>query len=109
MVVGSLAGIAGPAIQGLVSRSVSAREQGTVLGALASIASLTGVIGPLLGTQLFAYFTAPERTAPVPGAAFLVAAVLSLAGLLAAVRSFRRSSDREPEQEIPLELQGAPL
>lgn len=109
MVVGSLAGIAGPAIQGLVSRSVSAREQGTVLGALASIASLTGVIGPLLGTQLFAYFTAPERTEPVPGAAFLVAAVLSFAGLLAAVRSFRRSSDREPEQEVPLELQGAPL
>src|SRR5690625_5496952 len=80
IVVGSLAGIAGPAIQGRVSRSVSAREQGTVLGALASIASLTGVIGPLLGTQLSAYFTAPEPAAPVPGAAFLVAAVPSLAG-----------------------------
>lgn len=109
MVVGSLAGIAGPAIQGLVSGSVSATQQGTVLGALASVASLTGVVGPLLGTQLFAHFTAPDIATPVPGVAFMAAAVLSFIGLVAAVRSFNRRSGQEPEPEIPAEAQPAAL
>jgi MFS transporter, DHA1 family, tetracycline resistance protein len=34
LLVGGLGGIAGPAIQGLISRSVSDQEQGAVLGAL---------------------------------------------------------------------------
>lgn len=102
MVIGSLAGIAGPAIQGLVSRNVSPREQGTVQGALASVASLTGVIGPLLGTQLFAYFTAPGSENPLPGAPFILAAVLSFIGLLAALRAFRtRPGAEEGDRQMP--------
>lgn len=90
MVVGSLAGITGPAVQGLVSGSVSQKEQGTVQGALASIASLTGVVGPLLGTQVFAFFTGPAVAVSQPGMPFLVGAALSLTGLLAAARTFGR-------------------
>lgn len=105
MVIGSLAGIAGPAIQGLVSRNVSPREQGTVQGALASVASLTGVVGPLLGTQLFAFFTAPDTANPLPGAPFMLAAALSFVGLLAALRAFRRrpgdEGDDQPVQPAP--------
>lgn len=100
MMAGSLAGIAGPAVQGLVSRSVSAQEQGSVQGALASLASLTGVVGPLLGTQVFAFFTGPAVAVSQPGMPFLVGAVLSFAGLLAAARAFGRQQ-RGPELQEP--------
>ena len=85
MVVGSLGGIAAPALQGRISRSVSDAEQGTVQGALASLGSLAAVVSPLLATSLFAAFT--SATAPVflPGAPFLFgAALLTLAIVLAA-------------------------
>src|SRR5690625_3259722 len=100
MMLGSLAGIAGPAVQGLVSRSVSAKEQGSVQGALASLASLTGVVGPLLGTQVFAFFTGPAVAVSQPGMPFLVGALLSFAGLLAAARAFGRQR-RGPELPEP--------
>jgi DHA1 family tetracycline resistance protein-like MFS transporter len=90
MVIGSLAGIAGPAIQSFVSRQVSASEQGSVQGALASLMSLTGVIGPLAATQLFAVFTAPAAAVQIPGIGFYFGAVMSLAGVLFAFRTFRK-------------------
>lgn len=105
MALGSLAGIAGPAIQGLVSRSVSSREQGTIQGALASIASLTGVVGPLLGTQLFAHFTSPSVAVPQPGVPFLAAAVLSFIGVAAAVRALRGKSEPGQQDHVPTEVE----
>ncbi len=90
MVVGSLGGIAGPAAQGLISRSVSAREQGAVQGSLASLMSLTGVVGPVAATYVFAAFTRPTAPLPLPGAAFFLGSVLTLVGLAAAARLFTR-------------------
>jgi DHA1 family tetracycline resistance protein-like MFS transporter len=90
MVLGSLAGIAGPSIQSFVSRQVSASEQGTVQGALASLMSLTGVVGPLAATQLFAFFTAPAAPVLIPGIGFYFGAVMSLVGVLFAFRTFRK-------------------
>ncbi|MFC4452560.1 TCR/Tet family MFS transporter [Deinococcus sonorensis] len=77
IVVGSLGGIAGPALQGRISRSVDEREQGSVQGALTGLNSLVGVVGPLLATWVFAHFTANPQ-ARVPGAAFFMGAVFSL-------------------------------
>jgi MFS transporter, DHA1 family, tetracycline resistance protein len=90
MVVGSLGGIAGPAIQGLISRLVADTEQGGVQGALASVGSLTAVIAPLLGTTLFAAFTATTARIYFPGAPFLFGAVM----LLIAIALSRRAAAR---------------
>ena len=80
-----LGGIAGPAMQSIISGQVPANEQGELQGALTSLMSVTSIIGPLVMTHLFAYFT--EGNAPVrfPGAPFLLGAVLSL---LSAVLSY---------------------
>lgn len=91
IVVGALAGVAGPALQGLISRSVPADEQGAVQGALGGLGSLTGVVGPVVATGLFARFTGPTAPAQVPGIGFLLGAVLILAGLVLAVRAFGRA------------------
>lgn len=94
IIVGSLGSIAGPAIQSLIAHSVPMNEQGAVQGALSSLASLAGILGPPLATGLFGYFVNPEALAHVPGAAFFMAAVFVLAGLMLAVRSFKNHAAR---------------
>jgi MFS transporter, DHA1 family, tetracycline resistance protein len=69
-------GLAGPATQALMSRRVSPSEQGQLQGAIASINGVTGLIGPTLFTQVFAYFIGREATWYLPGAPFLLASLL---------------------------------
>jgi DHA1 family tetracycline resistance protein-like MFS transporter len=68
-------GLAGPATQSLMTRRVSISEQGQLQGAIASINGLTGLIGPMLFTQSFAYFIS-HATWHIPGAPFLLASVM---------------------------------
>lgn len=103
IVGGSLGGVTGPAIQGLISRSAGANEQGTVQGALMSIASIAGVIGPPIVTSLFAHFIRADASTKVPGAPFFFGAILVFSGLLLAVRSFQKTKRAEsgPRAEEP--------
>jgi DHA1 family tetracycline resistance protein-like MFS transporter len=87
MVPFSLGGIAGPSLQAIISGQVPSNEQGELQGALASLISLTSIIGPLLMTNLFSYFTAPTTPVYFPGAPFLMGAVLSLGSMFLAMRS----------------------
>ncbi len=87
---GSLGGIAGPALQGMIASQVSPDEQGAVQGALASLMSATGIVAPLLASGLFAHFTAPSAPIIMPGIAFFVGAALLLAGLANTIWQFRR-------------------
>ena len=89
--VGSIGGVMGPAVQGLISRNVGANEQGGVQGALASLASIAGIIGPPIATGLFAYFISEKSRVELPGAAFFFSALLVFFALLLALRSFRRN------------------
>jgi DHA1 family tetracycline resistance protein-like MFS transporter len=73
-----LGGIAGPALQGLISNQVPPTEQGELQGALTSLISLTSIIGPLVMTNLFAYTTAKDSLFFLPGASFFLAALLIL-------------------------------
>ena len=85
-----LGGLAGPALQGTISGQVPANEQGELQGALTSLISATGVVGPLLMTHLFGYFTRPTAPVQFPGAPFLLGAVLTLGSVALAVRSLRK-------------------
>jgi MFS transporter, DHA1 family, tetracycline resistance protein len=77
-------GLAGPATQSLMSRRVGASEQGQLQGAIASINGVTGMIGPGLFTQVFAFFVGPGAGWDVPGAPFLLASLfLITAGTIA--------------------------
>lgn len=73
-----LGGIAGPALQSIISGKVPSNEQGELQGALTSLISATTIIGPVIMTYLFAHFT--QQNAPVhfPGAPFLLGAALML-------------------------------
>ena len=88
---GGISFLAGQATQGLLSRQVGEDEQGTLQGALASLVSLTGIVGPVLATNLFAYFTRPGAPVQVPGISFLLAAALTALALVLSVRALRPS------------------
>ena len=74
--LGALYGLTYPSLQGLMTRRVGPDEQGRLQGALGSLMGIAGVIAPLLFTQVFAAAIGPFRAAGVPGAPFLLAALL---------------------------------
>ena len=92
MVPFALSGIAGPSLQGIISRQVGPTQQGELQGALTSLISLTTIVGPILATRAFAYFTSAAAPMQIPGAAFFIAAVLALVSLLIAQKAFKNNS-----------------
>src|SRR5438067_536114 len=80
--IGGLFGLTYPALQGLMTRRVGADEQGRLQGAIASVMGIAGVIAPLLFTQVFAAAIGPFRGLGVPGAPFLLAALLLVTAMV---------------------------
>jgi DHA1 family tetracycline resistance protein-like MFS transporter len=82
-----LGGIAGPALQSIISGSVAPDQQGELQGALTSLISISSIIGPPMMTGLFSYFTGKNAPFHFPGVAFLLGAVLMLISTYFAYRS----------------------
>ena len=74
--VSALWGFAGPATQALITRQVGADVQGRIQGALMSLVSLAGVFGPMLFASTFGWFIGDKAPAHLPGAPWLLAAIL---------------------------------
>jgi len=74
----ALWGLAGPALQALMTAQVAEDEQGRLQGAVTSLVSLTGVFGPATFTAVFAAFIATSAPLDLPGAPFLLASALLL-------------------------------
>jgi DHA1 family tetracycline resistance protein-like MFS transporter len=75
----ALWGMAGPAMQSLMSRRVPATEQGQLQGALGSIRGITGMIGPILMGGLFSQTAGPRAIVEAPGTIYFLAAMLVIA------------------------------
>jgi Arabinose efflux permease len=73
-----LGGIAGPALQSIITKHVPANEQGLLQGSLTSIMSLTSIFGPLIMTGLFNYTTQEDSLIHFAGSPFLLGAVFML-------------------------------
>jgi DHA1 family tetracycline resistance protein-like MFS transporter len=89
-----LGGIAGPALQSIISGNVPSNEQGELQGALTSLMSATSIIGPPLMTNLFAYFTRPGATVRFAGAPFLLGSLLMAGSTLIAYYTLQRRQVR---------------
>lgn len=84
-----LGGIAGPALQSIITGNVPANEQGELQGALTSLMSATSIIGPPVMTNLFAHYTKPGTPVYFAGAAFLLGAILMLVSALIAYNTLK--------------------
>ena len=88
--VSSLGGPAGPSVNSILSNQVAADSQGELQGIMASVSSVAMIVGPLLLTQTFTYFTSDSAPLYLPGSAFWVAALLTLAALIIFFQQIRR-------------------
>lgn len=80
MIPYALGGMATPILQSLISSKVPDNKQGLLQGGLSSIGSITAVFGPLLMTNIFAYFTSGYAPFIFSGAPFVLASVLAVIG-----------------------------
>ena len=83
----ALGGFAGPSMQGIMTSQIPENEQGELQGGMTSMASVTSIIGPVMMTSIFAYFTDPAREIYFPGAPFLLATVLAIISMILVIRS----------------------
>ncbi len=108
MVVGMLAGLTFPSLNALMSHRMPKTSQGELQGAVASVFSLTAILGPVMMTQLFGYFTGPAAPVYFPGAAFIFAAGLALSSLLlfwwAAAPQAKRAAEEDSQSAALAEL-----
>jgi DHA1 family tetracycline resistance protein-like MFS transporter len=88
----ALWGFAGPSLQGLMTQRVDAGEQGRLQGAMSSLRGVTGLLGPLLFTQVFALAIDAASGGGLPGAPFLLAGALMVASAALAVSVTRAGS-----------------
>lgn len=94
----ALGSMAGPALQGIISRKANDNQQGELQGTMTSINAVATILAPLIVTPIFWYFTSQESPIYAPGAPFFLSAVLTL-GCIAIFASVRRTSARENRPE----------
>ncbi|RZL16892.1 MAG: MFS transporter, partial [Pedobacter sp.] len=90
MIPYGLAGIAGPAMQAIISKEVPANSQGEMQGLLTGIMSLAAIFGPWAMLSLFSRFIDPEKGYYFPGAPFILAALLTAIALIISIRTLKK-------------------
>lgn len=93
IVLGSFAGLTFPAMQQLMTERTAHDAQGELQGAIASMVSLTSIIGPLIMTGLFGTF-ADSTGVFFPGAPFALSAAILVAAFGALVWNLGRIEAR---------------
>ena len=91
----ALGSIAGPALQGIMSRTASDSQQGELQGTVTSINAVATIVAPLAVTQTFWYFTAGDGPAYLPGAPFLLSAILTIGCIFVFIRTPRPKRPRK--------------
>jgi DHA1 family tetracycline resistance protein-like MFS transporter len=85
-----LGGIAGPAMQSVISSQVPANEQGEIQGTLSSLMSASAIVGPPMMSTVFYYFTHKEAPFQFAGAPFVLGAFLMFLSTIIAYYSLRK-------------------
>ena len=85
-----LGGIAGPALQAIISLQVPPNEQGEIQGTLTSLMSASAIVGPPLMTGIFYYFTHDEAPFIFSGAPFLLGGILMLFSTIIAFYTIKK-------------------
>ncbi len=86
-----LGGIAGPAMQAVISNQVPANEQGEIQGTLSSLMSASSIVGPPLMSMVFYYFTHNEAPFQFAGAPFVLGGILMVVSTVIAYLSYKKS------------------
>ena len=85
LTLSALQGLVFPSMNSALSKAVPPNEQGELQGGVASLQSMSAIVGPLLMTQSLAFFAGDSTPVHLPGAPFLLAATLTLGAWLIVV------------------------
>ena len=98
VIIGSaLGGIATPSLQTLMTRITPKNAQGELQGAVASLQSLSMIIGPVVMTQILHYFTSSSTPVYFAGANFLLAGTLALIAMFPLMLGIRSNQNKVQE------------
>ncbi|MCX5689465.1 MAG: TCR/Tet family MFS transporter [Planctomycetota bacterium] len=86
----TLGGIAMPAAQTLITRTVLPTEQGATQGALTGLQSLANILGPIIGSITFRYSILPASPVHIDGLTFFVGAGMAAIGWVIAAYTLAR-------------------
>jgi MFS transporter, DHA1 family, tetracycline resistance protein len=92
-------GVAGPAMQSLMSQRVDVSSQGKLQGAINSLRALTGMVGPVVFTQVFSAAIDPATRVHLPGAPYYLAAILLVGAMAVTMVVTRRHRAAETATE----------
>ncbi|WP_242102002.1 TCR/Tet family MFS transporter [Lysobacter sp. M2-1] len=90
--ISALWAIAAPATQALITRQVGPDVQGRIQGALMSLVSMAGIVGPAIFAGSFGWFIGDATPVHLPGAPFYIAGGLLLAAAFVAWRFAPRTA-----------------
>lgn len=88
--VSALWALAAPATQALITQEVGPDVQGRIQGALMSLVSLAGIVGPAIFAGSFGYFIDDHALVHLPGAPWYIASLLLCGAAWLGWRSARR-------------------
>ena len=92
IIVGSVTGLAFPAMQSLMTARINEDAQGELQGAIASMVSLTSIIGPVVMTSVFGAYA--DKIGPYfPGAPFILASGLLTVAIVIVWRTLKRHTE----------------
>lgn len=91
-------GLAGPALQSIMSGQIPKNAQGELQGGITSVMMLTSIIGPPLMTGIFRTYTNPANDVYFPGAPFILGTLLAIISMFIAHFSLKKhhSAKRQP-------------
>ena len=93
----ALGGVANPAVSTITSNLTPRDAQGELHGAVASLNALAIIISPILMTQTLHIFSAENAPVHFPGAAFLLAAILTALAMIPLMWGIRANRKALPE------------
>ncbi|WP_347312124.1 TCR/Tet family MFS transporter [Defluviimonas sp. SAOS-178_SWC] len=83
--IASVAGIAGPALSGIMANATPDDQQGELQGVIASVSAIAMGLAPMVMTSVFWAFTHEGATHYLPGAPFLLSGLLMVASVIVLV------------------------
>jgi len=87
--ISSLGGVTGPALQSMMTNQTPPDRQGELQGIITSLNALASILAPLVMTAVFGYFTSDTAPIYLPGAPFLLSAVVMVAAVVLFVAGAR--------------------
>lgn len=86
LLAGAVQGLAYPSMNAIMSKQAPPDQQGELQGGVASMMSLTTIIGPIMMTQTLGRFSGAGAPIYFPGAAFVLATLLAVLSLFIVLR-----------------------